>query len=137
MAEAGPVVGRHVLLQDQDSVLGERKGSVEIHESATECLLEIHGVEPYLAGNLLFIAHWHEEAQRRIVHDVAGYFTPDRFTPLGVVIPPNSRIGMLNELDQGKFYNFHVRSDQIVNILGVEARDGHFNAGSNLVKWPR
>ena len=44
---------------------------------------------------------------------------------------------MLNELDQGKFYDFHVRSDQIVNILGVETRDGHFNAGANYIKWPR
>ena len=44
---------------------------------------------------------------------------------------------MLNELDRGKCYNFHVRSDQIVNILGVEARDGHFNADANFVKWTR
>lgn len=77
MAEAGPVVGVGVLLKAPGSVLGERNGSEEIHESATECLLEIHGVEPNLADNLLFIAHWHEEAQRRIVHDVAGYFTAD------------------------------------------------------------
>ena len=97
MAEAGPVAGGHVLLQDQDSVLGERKGSVETHR-----------VEPHLSGNLLFIAHWHEEAQRWLVNDVAGYFTPDPFTPPSVAILPNSRIGMLNELDRGKFYDFHV-----------------------------
>ena len=71
--------------------------------------MEIHGVEPHIAGNLLFIAHWHQEAQRWLVHAVAGKFTLDQLTsPPGVAIPPNSRIGMLNELDQGKLYDFHV-----------------------------
>ena len=83
--------------------------SEETHKSATEGLLETHRVKPYLAGNLLFIAHWHEEAQRWLVHDVAGKFTPDQLTPPpGVTIATKSRIGMLKELDRGKLYDFHV-----------------------------
>ena len=31
--------------------------------------------------HLLFIAHWDEDAQRWLVHDVAGNFTPDQLTP--------------------------------------------------------
>ena len=98
-----------VLLQDPGSVLGEHNVSEEIHGPATEVLLETHKVEPHLSGNLLFIAHWHEEAQRRIVHDVAGYFTADQLTPPpSVANLPNSQVGMLNELDRGKLYDFHV-----------------------------
>ena len=39
---------------------------------ATEDLLEAHRIEPYLIGNLLFIAHWGEDVQRWFVYDVSG-----------------------------------------------------------------
>lgn len=107
-------------------------------ELVTEDLLDAHRIEPYLVGNLLFIAHWDENAQRWFVYDVAGYFTMNQLTPPpGVAIPPNPEIGILNELERGKLYNFHVRSDQIVNIVEGERGDRHFNAGANFIKWPR
>lgn len=107
-------------------------------ESLAEDLLEIHGVEPYLVGNLLFIAHWDEYAQRWLVYDVAGSFTPDQLTPPpGATIPPDPEIGMLNELERGKLYDFHVRWDQIVNIVEGETGDWLFNAGANYIKWVR
>ena len=108
------------------------------HKFVTEDLLEAHRVEPYLVGNLLFIAHWDEDAQRWFVYDVAGHFTPDQLTPPpGVDIPPNPEIGILNELEPGKLYDFHVRSDQIVNIVEGETGDWYFNSGANFIKWPR
>ena len=104
----------------------------------TEEFLEAHRIEPYLVGNLLFIAHYDEGAQRWFVYDVAGYFTPDQLTPPpGVAIPPNPEIGILNELERGKLYDFHVRSDQIVNILEGEIGDWPFSAGANFIEWPR
>ena len=107
-------------------------------ESVTEDLLETHRVEPYLVGNLLFIAHWDEDTQRWLVHDVTGQFTPDQLMPPpGVAIPPNPEIGILNELERGKLYDFHVRSDQIVNIVEGEIGDRYFNAGANFFEWRR
>ena len=98
--------------------------SEETHEFVTENLLEAHRIEPYLVGNLLFITHWDEDALRWFVYDVAGYFTPDQLTPPpGVVIPPDPEIGKLGELERGKLYDFHVRSDQIVNIVAGEIGD--------------
>lgn len=44
---------------------------------------------------------------------------------------------MLNELEWGKLYDFHVRSDQIVNIVETETGDRHFTTGANFIKWPR
>ena len=112
--------------------------SEETHEFVTEDLLETHRLEPYLVGNLLFVAHWDEDVQRWFVYDVVGYFTPDQLTPPpGVAIPPNPEIATLNELERGKLYDFHVRSDQIVNIVEGEIGDWHFNAGANFIKWPR
>lgn len=107
-------------------------------EFATEDLLKAHRIEPYLIGNLLFIAHWGEDVQRWFVYDVAGAFAPDQLTPPpGVAVPPNPEIEILNELERGKLYDFHVRSDQIVNIVEGEMGDWHFNAGSNFIKWSR
>ena len=64
------------------------------------------------------------------------HFTPDQLTPpSGVTIPPNPEIGILNELERGKLYDFHVRSDQIVNILEGEIGDWHFYAGANFIEW--
>ena len=101
-------------------------------------LLEAHGIEPYLAGNLLFIAHWDEAAQRWLVHDVAGEFTPGPVDPPpGMAVPPDPELGILNELEPGKLYDFHVRSDQIVNIVEGEMGDWHFNAGANFIEWRR
>ena len=112
--------------------------SEETHEFVTENLLEAHRIEPYLVGNLLFITHWDEDALRWFVYDVAGYFTPDQLTPPpGVVIPPDPEIGKLGELERGKLYDFHVRSDQIVNIVAGEIGDWHFYSGANFIKWPR
>ncbi len=107
-------------------------------EFATENLLEAHRIEPYLIGNLLFIAHWDEDVQRWFVYDVAGYFTPDQLTPPpGVAILPNPEIGILDKLERGKLYDFHVRGDQIVNIVEGEIGDWPFNAGANFIEWPR
>ena len=107
-------------------------------EFVTEDFLKAHRIEPYLVGNLLFIAHWDEDAQRWFVYDVTGYFTANELTPPpGVAIPPNPEIGILNELERGKLYDFHVRSDQIVNIVEGERGDKHFNAGANFIKWSR
>ena len=106
-------------------------------ESVTEDFLEAYRIEPYLVGNLLFIAHWDEDAQRWLVYDVAGHFAKDQLTPPpGVAIPPNPEIGILNELERGNLYNFHVRSDQIVNIVEGERGDRHFNTGANFITWP-
>ena len=108
------------------------------HEFVTEDLLEAHRIEPYLVGNLLFIAHWDDDVQSWYVHDVAGYFTPDQLTPPpGVAIPPNPEIGILNELERGKLYDFHVRSDQIVNIVEGEMGDRYLNSGANFFEWRR
>ena len=108
------------------------------HEFVTEDLLEAHKVEPYLVGNLLFISHWDEDVQRWFVYDNAGYFAPDQLTPPpGVIIPPNSEIGILNELERGKLYDFHVRGDQIVNIIEGEIGDWHFSSGANFIEWSR
>ena len=49
--------------------------SERTRESATEDLLDAHRIEPYLIGNLLFIAHWGEDVQRWFVYDVSGAFT--------------------------------------------------------------
>ena len=107
-------------------------------EFVTEDLLEAHKVEPYLVGNLLFIAHWDEDAQRWLVYDVAGDFAPDQLTPPpGVAIPTDPEIGILNELERGKLYDFHVRSDQIVNIVEGDIGDRYFNAGANFFEWRR
>ena len=107
-------------------------------EFVTEDFLETHRIEPYLVGNLLFIAHWDEDAQRWLVYDVAGHFTANQLTPPpGVAIPPNPEIGILAKLERGKLYDFHVRSDQIVNIVEGERGDWHFNAGANFIKWRR
>ena len=112
--------------------------SEETHESATEGLLETHRVEPHLAGNLIFTAHWNQDTQRWLVHDVAGYFTPDQLTPPpGAAIPPDPQIGMLKELERGKLYDFHVRWDQIANLVDAETGDSYFNAGANYIKRPR
>ena len=101
-------------------------------------LLEAHGIEPYLAGNLLFIAHWDEAGRRWLVYDVAGEFAPDQLTPPpGVAIPPDPEIGILTGLERGKLYDFHVRSDQIVNIVEGEMGDWHFNSGANFIEWSR
>ena len=54
-----------------------------------------------------------------------------------MVIPPNPEIVKLNELERGKLYDFHVRSDQIVNIVEGEIGDGYFSAGANFFKWSR
>ncbi len=108
------------------------------HESVTEDLLEAHRVEPYLVGNLLFIAHWDDDAKHWLVYDVAGGFTPDQLSsPPGVAVPLNPEIGMLNKLEQGKLYNFQVRSDQIVNIVEGDIGDWYFNAGANFFEWRR
>ena len=124
------------LFGNQEEDTSEESDRVIVQES--QDLLETHKIEPYLAGNLLFIAHWDEEAQRWFVHDVAGEFTPDRLTPPpGVAIPPNPEIGTLHELERGKLYDFHVRWDQIVNIVEGETGDWPFNAGANFIKWPR
>ena len=112
--------------------------SEEPHEFVTEDLLEAHRLEPYLVGNLPFIAHWDEDVRRWFVYDVVGYFTPDQLTPPpGVAIPPNPEIATLNELERGKLYDFYVRSDQIVNIVEGEIGDWYFNAGANFIKWSR
>ena len=107
-------------------------------ESAAEDLLKIHGIEPYLTGNLLFISHWDEEVRGWLVYDVAGHFTPDQLTPPpGVAVPPDPEIGILDKLERGKLYDFHVRGDQIVNILEGETGDWLFNSGANFIRWPR
>ena len=103
-----------------------------------EGVLEAHRIEPYLIDNLLFIAHWDEDAQRWLVHDVAGEFTPDQLTPPpGEAVPSNPEIGTLNELEQGKLYDFHVDSNQIVNIVKGEMGDWYFNPGVNFITWSR
>ncbi len=110
----------------------------ETQETASEDLLEVHRIEPNLVGSLLFIAHWDEDAQRWLVYDVAGTFTPDQLTPPpGVTIPPNPEIGTLTGMERGKLYDFHVRGDQIVNIVEGETGDWPFNAGANYIKWSR
>ena len=63
-------------VQDSTRIISEGT-----HESVTGDLLETRRVEPYLVGNLLFIAHWDEDVQRWFVYDVAGFFTPDQLTP--------------------------------------------------------
>ena len=124
------------LFAEQDEDASEETARVIVQETGD--LLEAHRIEPYLVGNLLFIAHWDEDAQRWLVHDVAGEFTPDQLTPPpGVAIPPDPEIGTLNELERGKLYDFHVRHDQIVNIVEGEIGDWPFNAGANFIKWPR
>ena len=124
------------LYEAQDEDTAEETVAVIVQEP--QDFLGAHRIEPYLAGNLLFIAHWDEDAQRWLVHDVAGNFTPDQLTPPpGVAIPPNPEIGTLNELERGKLYDFHVRSDQIVNIVEEETGDWAFNSGANFIKWPR
>ena len=108
------------------------------HEFVTEDLLEAHKIEPYLVGNLLFISHWDEDVQRWFVYDNAGSFTPEQLTPPpGAAIPPNSEIGILNELERGKLYDFHVRGDQIVNIIEGEIGDWPFSSGANFIEWSR
>ena len=42
---------------------------------------------------------------------------------------------MLYELERGKLYDFHVRWEQIVNIVEGETSDWHFTAGANYIKW--
>ena len=107
-------------------------------ESAAEDLLEAHGIEPYLIGNLLFISHWDENVRGWLVYDVDGHFTPDQLTPPpGVAVPPDPEIGVLDRLERGKLYDFHVRGDQIVNILEGETGDWLFNSGANFIRWPR
>ena len=44
---------------------------------------------------------------------------------------------MLYELERGKLYDFHVRWDQIANLVDAETGDSYFNAGANYIKWPR
>ena len=63
--------------QDEDTA--EQTVAVIVQEP--QDFLGAHRIEPYLAGNLLFIAHWDEDAQRWPVHDVAGNFTLDQLTP--------------------------------------------------------
>ena len=122
--------------QDDDDV--QEATRVISPTKGTGDLLEAHGIEPYLAGNLLFIAHWDRDARRWLVHDVAGEFTPDQLTaPPGVAIPPDPEIGILTGLERGKLYDFHVRSDQIVNIVEGEMGDWHFNSGANYIEWSR
>ena len=117
-------------VQEATRVISPTKGNGD--------LLEAHGIEPYLAGNLLFIAHWDEAGRRWLVYDVAGEFAPDQLTPPpGVAIPPDPEIGILTELERGKLYDFHVRSDQIVNIVEGEMGDRHFNSGANFIEWSR
>lgn len=111
-----------------------------VRESPTPAaaLLEAHSIEPYLVGNLLFIAHWDEEGELWLVYDVAGDFTPDQLVaPPGVAIPPNPEIGVLRDLEKGKLYDFHTRSNQIVNIIEGERGDWFFDAGANFVEWWR
>ena len=124
------------LSEKQDKDPSEETITVLVQEN--ENLLEAHSIEPYLIGNLLFIAHWDEDAQHWLVHDIVGQFTPDQLTPPpGMAIPPNPEIGILNELEPGKLYDFHVRSDQIVNIVEGETGDWYFNAGANFIEWLR
>ncbi len=124
-------------LEVQDENTSEETVRVIVEEPQQD-LLEANRIEPYLAGNLLFIAHWDEDAQHWLVYDVTGHFTPDQLTPPpGVDTPPNPEIGILNELKRGKLYDFHVRSDQIVNIVEGEIGDWPFKAGANFIKWPR
>ena len=111
-----------------------------VRESPTPAtaLLEAHGIEPYLVGNLLFIAHWDEDGGRWLVYDVAGYFTPDQLTPPpGVAIPPNPEIGVLDKLAKGKVYDFHMRANRITNIIEGERGDTYFDAGANFIEWWR
>ena len=117
-------------VQETVRVITPTRGTVD--------LLVAHGIEPYLASNLLFIAHWDEAARRWLVHDVAGEFTPGQLTaPPGVAIPPDPEIGILTELERGKLYDFHMGSDQIVNIVEEEMGDWHFKAGANFIEWSR
>ena len=107
-------------------------------EFVTEDLLKNHRIEPYLIGNLLFIAHWDEHAQRWHVLDVAGHFSQEQLTPPpGVTIPPDPETERLYELERGRLYNFQVRSDQIVNIVEGDIGDWYFNAGPNFLEWRR
>ena len=111
-----------------------------VRESPTPAtaLPEAHGIEPYLVGNLLFIAHWDEDGGRWLVYDVAGDFTPDQLTPpAGVTVPDDAEIGVLRELERGKLYDFHTRSDQIVNIIEGELGDWPFDPGANFIEWWR
>ena len=101
-------------------------------------LLEAHGIEPHLARNLLFIAHWDRDAGRWLVHDTSREFTPDQLTPpQGVDIPDYPEFGLLTGLERGELYDFHVRHDQIINIVQGETGDWHFTAGTNFIEWPR
>ena len=112
------------------------RGEFGTPQAPGPALLEAHGVEPYLVGNLLFIAHWDEDVLHWLVHDVAGHFTPDQpAPPPGVTIPPNPGIGILNGMERGKLYDFHMRSDQIVKIVEGGTGDWYFNAGANFLKW--
>ena len=112
--------------------------SAGVPEFVTEDLLKNHRIEPYLVGNLLFIAHWDEHAQRWHVLDVAGHFSQEQLTPPpGVTIPPDPEIERLYELERGRLYNFQVRSDQIVNIVEGDIGDWYFNAGPNFLEWWR
>ena len=82
--------------------------------------------------------HQDEEVQPWFVHHVAVTFSPDQLThPPGAAIPPDPEIGILYDLERGKLYDFHVRSDQIVNIVEGETGDWHFSAGANFIEWSR
>lgn len=52
-------------------------------------------------------------------------------------MPSDPETGILNELERGKLYDFHMRGDQIFNIVDGKTGDWHFNAGANFIKWPR
>ena len=54
----------------QDENTSEENVRVIVQEP--QDLLEANRIEPYLAGNLLFIAHWDEDAQHWLVYDVPG-----------------------------------------------------------------
>ena len=101
-------------------------------------LLEAHDIEPVLAGSLLFIAHWDVDEERWLVYDVAGDFSPDQLTPPpDTVVPDNPAIGVLDRLERGKLYDFHMRANRITNIIEGEAGDWYFDAGANFIKWWR
>ncbi len=99
--------------------------------------LRDHGIWR-LAHNLLFIAHWDVDSRRWLVLDVAGEFTPDLLAqPEGVPVPSPSEVGGLTQLEKGKIYDFHMRWNQIVNIVEGERGDWCFNSGANFIEWWR
>jgi len=111
-----------------------------VRESPTPAtaLLEAHDIEPVLAGSLLFIAHWDVDEERWLVYDVAGDLRPDQLTPPpDTVVPDNPAIGVLDRLERGKLYDFHMRANRITNIIEGEAGDWFFDAGANFIKWWR